>query len=133
MRGLHNTFKYPVSELLTAVTDNREQHIKDYDEAIINYKKILVEELEKTLALAKEGEKVDHDLRLRKPESHEKEYNQAISMLKMTSDTEIEIDGNVFAQLVMDEWDWQHSFSSNTRSYSGMSLSKPGAYSMVKI
>ena len=132
MNALGNTFKYPVSKLLTALTANREQHIKDYDEAVINYKKILIEELEKMLGLAKEGQAVGHNIALRKPESHVKQYDQAITMLNMTSDTEIEIDGYVFAQLVMDEWDWQDSFTSNTKSFSTFSLSRPGGYSSIR-
>lgn len=132
MRGLNNTFKYPVAKLLIAVTKNRGIHISDYEDAMGNYKKLLKKELEALLEAIKKGQNIDHSINLKQPESHIEEYDQAIAMLKMTSDIKIEINGNTFAQLVMDKWDWQHSFASNTKVFMGTSLRKPGAYSQVR-
>jgi hypothetical protein len=132
MNALHNTFKYPVSKLLKSVTSNREQHVSDYDEAVINYKKILVEQLEEMLTNAKSGSHVNPHVGLRQPENHIKEYDQAITMLKMTSDKTIEIDGDTFARLVMDDWDWQTSFANNTKVYGSAALNKPGAYASIR-
>jgi len=132
--AINNTFKYPVAKLLDALNTNREQHIKDYETAEKVYKEVLVLELKAMLEKAEKEEKVEHTVRLRIPTSHVKEYDQAITMLKMTSDTEIEIDGDTFAKLVMDEWDWQDNFTHNTKSFAvlaGSAYMAPGAYTTV--
>jgi len=132
MNGLHHTFQYPVAKLLESLQKNRETHLSEYKDALSNYKKLLVEELEKLTKDAKDGKKLDHEIPLRRPESHGREYDQAITMLQMTSETEIMIDGQTFAKLVMDDWDWQHSFTVNTKSYTTQALSQPGAYASVR-
>jgi len=132
--AINNTFKYPVAKLLDALNSNREQHVKDYVTAEKVYKDVLVLELQSMLDKANKGEEVEHTVRLRIPTSHVKEYDQAITMLKMTSDTEIEIDGDTFAKLVMDEWDWQDQFTRNTKSFAGLAGSSymaPGCYTKV--
>jgi len=131
--AINNTFKYPVAKLLEALNLNREQHIKDYDTAEKVYKEVLVLELKSLLEKAEAGEEVEHVISLRTPTSHVREYDQAITMLEMTSDTEIEIDGSTFAKLVMDEWDWQGLFTRNTKAYTSIASTYmvPGAYSSV--
>ena len=129
MRGLNNSFQYPVAKLLEKLKANRDQHIKDYEEAVGVYQKVVQEELKSMLAQATAGKEIDHRINLRKPESHVSEYDQAITMLEMTSETEIELDGNTFAKLVMDQWDWQHTFTHNTKAFNGIT---PGAYTTVR-
>lgn len=130
MNRLHNTFKYPATELLKAVKENREKHVADYKEAFINYRKLLKTELSDLVARVEKGGEIDHNIRLRKPESHEREYDQAIRMLEMTGDREIELDGQTFAKLVMDEWEWQQSFTTNTKSYGEAALALMGSASV---
>jgi hypothetical protein len=117
--ALHNTFKYPVAKLLEALKVNRENHLKEYTNAWANYTHLLKEELLSLTAKVVEGKEIEHTIRLRKPERHDKEYDQAIRMLELTSETEVDIDGQTFAKLVMDEWEWQQSFTANTLSYTG--------------
>lgn len=131
--AIANSFQYPVAKLLEALKKNRETHLTEYKDATSNYRKLLGEELITMQGQVEQGLDIDHYVHLKKPESHVKEYDQAIAMLEMTSETQIEIDGHTFAKLVMDEWDWQQSFSSNTKMYTTMALQAPGAYTNIRV
>ena len=51
------------------------------------------------------------------PVSYEQNYTRAISMLELSVDLEIEIEEDVFNQLVLDEWTWKHQFNMNNTLY----------------
>lgn len=48
-----------------------------------------------------------------KPEHRKEEYGNVISMLKMTTDAEIELDNDQFSCYVQDKWNWQKHFLTN--------------------
>ena len=118
LKGRNMNLNYNTAALLKVVSENRENHIAAYEDAVTNYKKFLKKELEKMLAQLADGKLIDQNIKLRKPECHTKEYDKAIKMLTMTSDKEIELDEALFTQLVMDDWHWQRSFAANTMVYS---------------
>lgn len=105
-------------ELLGIVKENRNKHKKEYFELIKAYRvkvgELLTEELEKVVS----GEKFNLRFDALKPESHVKEYDLSIRMIEMSVDENIEIDQYTFNQLVNDEWDWKHVFSSSRMSNS---------------
>ena len=58
-----------------------------------------------------------------KPEHRKEEYVNVISMLKMTTDSEIELDNDQFSCYVQDKWIWQKQFLTNaTQLYCSGSL-----------
>ena len=114
---MNNKFKYSVGQLRLIIQENRNNHKAEYDEALKAYKAQLVTLLEKKLAAAKNGEDVSHQINLAKPREYLAQYDRALRMFELTTQEEVELDSESFAQLVMDEWDWKESFSSINNSY----------------
>lgn len=52
-----------------------------------------------------------------KPESHESEYDRAISMLNHSVDDILDIDERTYKHYVLDDWDWTSSFKAVTSTY----------------
>ena len=105
-------------ELLGIVKENRDIHKKEYFELIKAYRVKVGELLSKELERVVSGEKFNLRFDVLKPESHVKEYDLSIRMIEMSVDENIEIDQYTFNQLVNDEWDWKHVFSSSRMSNS---------------
>jgi hypothetical protein len=111
------SLEYNVKDLIKVIKENREKHKSDYDYAVQLYKEKLVQAFEKHLGEAREGKEVPHDVGLVKPVEYLKDYDRAIKMYEMTSQTTVTLDQNTFSQLVMDEWAWKNNFNTNTFSY----------------
>lgn len=137
MMGNHSnvselTFKYSVFQLLEKLKANREAHIEAHKKAMAGYEKELAERLIAISTYAQECAtaiqtkhvaKIDqrklsiHDLD--KPQEYTKQYDEAIEMLEMTIEEEIELPQLYFRQLVCDEWDWKREFQTYSAKYTG--------------
>ena len=117
MLSFNLEFKYPVSQILKIVKKNKENHQTIYNEAIINYKKILKQELQKLLNDVDNNIDIQHEIRIRKPQHFLNEYDQIIMMLEMTTNEEIHLTSDMFAKIVMNNWDWKNKFEMNTTVY----------------
>lgn len=113
----NNKFKYPVRRLLQAVRANRLAHLREHKDAMKEYRLRMVDACKARLEDAMAGRDVDHAIRMVRPENYVKEYDRAITMFEMTSETAIQLDSKTFSQLVMDEWEWTHSFKNSTSAY----------------
>lgn len=51
------------------------------------------------------------------PQTYENSYVRAIRMLELSAEDIIEVDELTFNQLVLDEWQWKHSFSASNTAY----------------
>ena len=129
------------SELLTRLKENKEQHVSDYEDAHLIWRDDQVDAIDLMLADEEEAFKKRQealkDLRTKmidweedddsekaiylghntEPESHEKEYDTAITMLEMSMDDSMTIEKGLFRQLVMDMWDWKQQFEAVTSMY----------------
>ena len=112
-----NNLKYPHAVLLEKLEANRKNHKATYDEAKVEYAKQLKADFAGKLLQLEKGEEVNSHCALLKPVQYLADYDRAIAMLKMTTDKEIELDQQSFAQLVLDEWSWKSSFMTNTAVY----------------
>lgn len=107
-------------ELLAIVHGNREKHIAEYAESVEDYARAALKISQENLKLAKTGdpEKIAQIKSLpQRPTSYEDNYTRAIRMLELSVDTEIELEEDVFNQLVLDEWTWKHSFVASASLY----------------
>lgn len=115
-----NAIKMNRLELLGIVQANKTKHIGEFLEAIADYKKLV---LEITAGNAKLGKTADLEQFRRiksipaAPVSYEKDYGRAIRMLELSVDEVIEVEEDIFNQLVLDEWHWKHSFSASNTMY----------------
>ena len=104
-------------ELLAKLKENRKNHRKVFEEAIVGYKEKVVGELRKHLERAKRGERVPHHIQLDTPMDQTPEYDKAITMLEMSIHDEIELTANEFECLVMDRWRWKKQFVASNSIY----------------
>ena len=118
MRNPNQTFEFNVEEILGKVKTNREQHVKNYNEAISKYNQKLREKLSEMVSALDNGADIElHELHIPKPVTYAGHYDKYITILEMTTDTAISLDENTFERIVMDQWEWQHDFLSNTMGY----------------
>ena len=107
-------------ELLGIVRGNLEKHIKEFNESVEDYKAAAIKLAEANMELAKSGE-LDKIAKMRavpqKPVSYEQNYNRAIRMLELSVDETIEVEEDVFNQLVLDEWSWKNAFVASASLY----------------
>lgn len=113
-------------ELLTRIRANRENHTKIFEEAMVTYRQMAIEELDKMLAEARAGKRIRRQLQLVEPMNQCREYDRVIAMLEMSTEDEIEISQGEFACYVLDQWAWRQQFLSSNSLYSSTIQSSMG-------
>jgi len=113
--GLKMTYK--VSEVADKLRENRDTHMKEYEETYAAYRKKLIFDIESALHRAAKGEDVERYHDADKPTCHKGDYDQAIMMLENTIQNEIDLDSTLFRNLMMDEWDWSSGFTATRTGY----------------
>lgn len=108
-----NAVKINRLELLAIVRDNATKHVSDYDEAVADYKKAVLKIATNNLALAQTGDlekftKIKNNIQ--PPVNYATSYTRAIRMLELSVEEVIEVEEDVFNQLVLDEWMWKNNF-----------------------
>lgn len=115
-----NAVKINKVELLEILRKNKETHTAEFNEAVEDYIAAAIKIAKENMTLAKSGD-LDKIARFRslpqKPISYESSYTRAIRMLELSVDTVIEVEEQVFNQLVLDEWHWKASFTTSNAIY----------------
>lgn len=109
-------------ELVETLRTNRTAHIAEHAEALEAFRTKAVEKLKKAITKVEAGE---HDPRfvnvsLPVPESHEKDYDTAISMIEMAmraGQSTIELTAHDYEQYVLDDWGWKENFAATNSIY----------------
>lgn len=108
------------SELMQILQDNKKKHIKEYEESVKDYKKAALKVAKEHVELAKSGD-LDQIAKIKampqRPTSYEDSYNRAIRMMELSVDEIIELEEQIFNQLVLDEWSWKHTFTATGALY----------------
>lgn len=129
-RNAMRSVKIEKLELVKVLKTNLTKHIKEFKEAEKDYKKVVIQVASDNLKLARTGnlDKVDKQMRNPpRPESHEDDYRRALRMLELSMDTAIELEDDIFNQLVLDEWHWKQSFEHSNFLYKSYSNSAVGS------
>lgn len=113
-----DTIKVHKEELLNIIESNREKHVEDFKKSIKAYRVKAADLFTKELEKMVNGEEFATNIRLDKPESHIKDYDLIIGMLKMSVDDIVELEWNQFNQYVNDEWNWKPYFKTSVYSNS---------------
>lgn len=115
-----NRVKINRNELLSIVRENKDKHIKEFERAMYDFKLAVLKISQENLKLA-ETQDITSIAHIKSipsfPTSYAKSYDKAIRMLELSVDTEIELEGHDFDQLVLDEWQWKQSFSTMNSTY----------------
>ena len=114
-------------DLAKAVQANRDEHRKIFEEAVDGYKKRAVQLLEEHIARIRTGKLERVAVSMPVPEDHTHDYDRVLKMLEMSTADEIELDEHRFAQYVMDDWQWQRQFLTDSSAYSAMARGKLGS------
>ena len=119
-RNVMNAIKMKRLELLDIVRANKEKHIAEYVEAVNDYKALVIQIAGANLKLAKTGD-LEQIKRIKGmpqlPQSFEDSYKREIRMLELSVEDIIEVEEDVFNQLVLDEWQWKRGFTASAMSY----------------
>lgn len=118
-----NSVKINRLQLLVIVRENREKHIKEFAESVEDYKKAAINVTQRNLELANTGD-IEQIAKIKgmpqKPASYEKEYDRAIRMLTLSVEDVIDLQQDIFNQLVLDEWLWKNAFVAAGSMYKSM-------------
>lgn len=111
-----NTVKVKRAELLAKLEANRESHRALFLKAQEGYRRIVIDELDKSLKDAREGRALRVFINLQAPQDHTGDYDTVIEMLRMSVDDVIEIEQLHFQCYVLDKWTWaaQANFLNST-------------------
>lgn len=119
-RNVMNAIKMKRIELLDIVRANKLTHTAQFDEAVDDYKTLVLQVSTGNLKLAKTAD-VNEFKKMRRapdaPVSYEDSYKRAIRMLELSVEDIIEVEEDVFNQLVLDEWSWKRGFTASSMSY----------------
>ncbi|SRR6266581_835277 len=104
-------------ELLDKMRDNRDTHRAKFLEAQSKYRERVIEELDKRLAEARNGGRINLGFALPEPVDYTDDYDQAIEMFTWHEGDSVVLDQEQFKQYVLDQWGWGRLFAANTLSY----------------
>jgi hypothetical protein len=115
-----NAIKMNRLELLEIVKANKITHIAEFIEAVADYKVLVLKIATGNVKLAKTAD-LEEFKKMKAtpaaPVSYEDSYKRAIRMLELSVEEIIEVEEDVFNQLVLDEWSWKRSFTMSNSTY----------------
>lgn len=123
MRGMK--VNIATNHLLEVVKRNRETYAKILEEAKIEWRKKVIAAMEVNLEDAQAGGPVRTGIALPPPPDHLEEYDQAIAMLELSEDAQMELTSDQFDALVRNKWDWMGSAKVSMLSYCASAASLP--------
>ena len=106
-------------QLIEILKVNREKHAIEFQASINGYQQAMIDFLQKTLKEIRKGKVKELSISLARPRSYEKDYTEAIEMLEVSVDDNINLDSESFRAYFKDEWQWSNGFKSLVASYSG--------------
>lgn len=115
-------------EVLERMRTNRTNHRAIFEDALIGYRKRVIEELDKMIEMARRGDRIRQNVGLLEPQDHTSDYDLVIDMLEMETEDIIELTQQEFAQYVRDDWAWKGQFYASTvgMGYTGDQAEYPG-------
>lgn len=112
---------FSVQKVLETMKKNVETHKKEFQELLDKNRAHAMKELALCIEEASTGvypdiSKIQKAIHL-KPVDHSKDYQRIISMLEITTQSEIDLTVAEFDRYMNDNWDWKESFLSNKTAY----------------
>jgi len=104
-------------KLIGILKTNREKHEAEYKKAVEGYKKTLVTHAKANLDRAESGKHPNHFPHQR-PVGYLPQYDRALGMLELTTDTKVALSAWDYARFVEDDWDWKDQFVATSQAYS---------------
>lgn len=115
-----NAVKINRLQLLGIVQENKTKHISEFIEAVADYKILVLQIATGNVKMAKSAD-LEQFKKIKSipnaPVSYENDYSRAIRMLELSVEEVIEVEEDVFNQLVLDEWHWKQHFTMSNSTY----------------
>jgi hypothetical protein len=105
------------SKLLETLLANRDKHVADLEEAMSGWRLKAIGALRRRADKLADGEDVDLEFKLPKPENHVEDYDRAIANLEWSIHDTVELSQQDFDQFVRDRWSWSQRFSTLSATY----------------
>lgn len=105
-------------KLLDILKENRAKHRAIFEEAVDGYVKKAEEMLRENMTLLKANRNHRVGVYLTAPVDQTRDYDRAIKMVEMTTETEIVLQESDFKGYVMDDWSWKQQFLTSNSFYS---------------
>jgi hypothetical protein len=102
MRNGNRTIKVKKSDLIAKIKENKKNHVVEYKQAVIAYKKEAIKQLKDLTERAKGGE-MNLQLKLVTPVDSSKNYDKILSMFEWEVEDIVELDQQEFNEYVNDE------------------------------
>lgn len=119
-RNVMKSVKMNKIELLGIVRENKAKHILAYKEAVNDYIDAARNIVNYNVDKINQGT-VESIAKCKSmpaaPKSYEDEYSRAIRMLELSVEDTIDLESDIFNQLVLDEWSWKNQFSLMASTY----------------
>ncbi len=106
-------------DVLVALSNNRDNHLAKFEEAMEGYKEQAIKTLEEHIAQIKANDPQRVILALPLPEDHTEDYERAIDMLQWSLDDEVVLNRQEFRTYIQDDWGWKQEFESTYSLYAG--------------
>jgi hypothetical protein len=110
-----------VTDLIDKVQANRDNHRAEWEKAWTAYEAVMREWFESQLKRLAKGKSFDRIPPHPVPEDHTSDYDQLLGMLRMNTETTMELDWANYQQFVEDEWGWSRSTQTTNSYYAGYS------------
>lgn len=104
-------------DLIAKVQTNREEHRAIFLQAQEKYREAVIEKLDQRLAEVRAGHPISLGFSLPEPQDYTNEYDMAIQQLEWEIADTVELDQNMFRQLVLNEWSWSQHFAASNAAY----------------
>lgn len=111
------------SKLLEIVQKNRAEHRDIFLKAQEKYRELIIKELDAVLASARDGKDIliIRLVEIIMPSDHTSDYDQAIRMLELSTDTTVVLTRQEFSALVDDDWGWSREWAASNVRYTASS------------
>lgn len=113
-------------ELLAILEANRDKHRTVFEAALAGWRKAALKAVEECHSALERGKIPDLYLaaRLPLPEDHTRDYDRVIRMVNMHQSDRLDMDEQMFASYVQDDWGWKRQWLTTSNSYAAGTVSQ---------
>lgn len=99
--------------------ENLQKHFIEHDKAMEGWRRKMVAEAEAYIAEVQNAAVggTAHFWSQPAPTTHEESYEEAIKMLRQSSDSTVTLDEKDFRRLMLDKWEWRESWVASNSQY----------------
>lgn len=110
------------NQLLGILEENRLRHREVFLAAAEGFSQEAKHQLQKWLALVKDGSQRSICIQLEAPRDHTADYDRAIKMVRLHTGDEIRLTEQDVACYIQDDWGWKRSWLANSTAYAAAAV-----------